>query len=538
VLTDELATVLAATPGLTTAELVECLAGGVASPTERQITLALYAHHGRFRCDRGSIPRWWLAGASAVPQAHARSDAATVEPADGLALYAWQAEALRAWTRRGGRGVIEAVTGTGKTMLGIVATLDELRRRGQVLVLVPTLELQQQWVAEMARHLGAGPRVGRLGNGSADTLVSHDVVVAVVNSARSIDVRPTRAGGLLVADECHRYATDVNRLALDGRFVHRLGLSATYARDDDGTETWLDPYFGGSCFRMGYRRAIDDAVTARFTVALIGVRFAAEEQEAYDVLSKLMSQLRARLVERHGVDPDPFDTFLRAVNRLADGIDGDPEASGVARRYRAAMLDRRRLLGATPAKQDALIRLAPAMDQADRSLVFTHSIMASERAASTLSAAGLISAAVHSELPRRRRQEVLARFASGEVGVLCAPRVLDEGVDVPAADLAVIVSASRSRRQMVQRMGRVLRRKPDGRRARFAVIFVEGTVEDPARGAHEVFLDEILGVADDARRFSADDAVTRPASVCSSLAPSAGPTTSPLLAPAGPSALL
>ncbi len=63
----------------------------------------------------------------------------------------WQAEALAAWERRGGRGVVEAVTGAGKTMVGVAAALDELWRRGQVLVLVPTVELQHQWAA--------GPRV-------------------------------------------------------------------------------------------------------------------------------------------------------------------------------------------------------------------------------------------------------------------------------------------------------------------------------------------------------------------------------------------
>ena len=73
--------------------------------------------------------------------------------------------------------------------------------------------------------------------------------------------------------------------------------------------------------------------------------------------------------------------------------------------------------------------------------------------------------------------------------------MLDEGVDVPAADLAVILAASRSRRQMIQRMGRVLRRKPDGRAARFIIVYARGTVEDPALGAHEGFLDEITPVA-------------------------------------------
>jgi superfamily II DNA or RNA helicase len=96
---------------------------------------------------------------------------------------------------------------------------------------------------------------------------------------------------------------------------------------------------------------------------------------------------------------------------------------------------------------------------------------------------------------------VLRRFAEGDLQVISAPRVLDEGVDVPEADLAVIIGASRSRRQMIQRMGRVLRRKPDHRRARFAVLYVESTIEDPAQGAQETFLEEITEVADEVRPF-------------------------------------
>lgn len=87
---------------------------------------------------------------------------------------------------------------------------------------------------------------------------------------------------------------------------------------------------------------------------------------------------------------------------------------------------------------------------------------------------------------------------------MSAPRVLDEGIDVPAADLAVIVGASRTRRQMVQRMGRVLRVKVDGRLARFAVLFAESTVEDPQNGAHEGFVAEVTSIAAAVRRFPSE----------------------------------
>jgi len=78
---------------------------------------------------------------------------------------------------------------------------------------------------------------------------------------------------------------------------------------------------------------------------------------------------------------------------------------------------------------------------------------------------------------------------------------LDEGVDVPSADLGVILSASQSQRQMIQRMGRLLRRKSDGRFARFVISFVRGTSEDPSTGAHGTFLETVTDVADEVILF-------------------------------------
>ncbi len=173
-----------------------------------------------------------------------------------------------------------------------------------------------------------------------------------------------------------------------------------------------------------------------------------------------------------GLGDQPFEVFLRTVASLAEG---EGEGSGVARTYRQAMLERRRLLADTPAKDAALARLAPAIGAAARAMVFTQSIAGSQRAADVLAAAGIPTAVIHSALSGGQREEVLRRFAAGEIRVLSAPRVLDEGIDVPAADLAVIVGASRSRRQMVQRMGRILRTK-----ARWAA----GPIRRPLRAGH------------------------------------------------------
>ena len=537
-LADKIGSVLSAKGGLTASELASVLSTGV-----DEVSFALYASHGRFRRDTGSPPRWW-AGSSPRRATPTRTIAARPlrrRPSSLLGLYSWQVDALESWEKNGSRGVIEAVTGTGKTMVGVAAALDELDRRGQVVVLVPAIELQRQWLSQLEAYLPAlrsggqtdagayGDQAragapssaalrlaGSMGAGTADSLMSHDVLVAVVNSARAKDLRPIRQGGLLVADECHRYGSAVNRLALDPRFGRRLGLSATYARDDNGNLAWLDPYFGGTCFRLGYERAVADGIVARFSVVLLGVQFSASERAAYEELTKLMGALRARLVRECGVPEEPFDVFMRAVSALADS--NEPGA-WPAREYRRTMLQRRRLLADTPAKDCALRKLAPALRGADRALVFTQSIVAAERTRVVLTGCGLRAAAMHSGLSTRARAEVLDLFATGGLDVLAAPRVLDEGIDVPAADLGVIMGASRSRRQMVQRMGRVLRKKADGRRARFVVVFVEDTVEDPSSGAHETFLEEVVNVAERVSSFRTNFATDSTGALLDALQP-------------------
>ena len=136
--------------------------------------------------------------------------------------------------------------------------------------------------------------------------------------------------------------------------------------------------------------------------------------------------------------------------------------------------------------------------------IFTQTIDGADEAARLFDSEGLRAVSLSSKDAQDQRRSVLRKFGEGRIDVLAAPRILDEGIDVPEADLGIIVATSRSRRQMVQRMGRVLRRKKDGRLARFAIIYVEDTIEDPRQGAHESFLDEVTSSADEVATFGPD----------------------------------
>ena len=98
-------------------------------------------------------------------------------------LYRWQRDALDAWAGHGHRGIVEAVTGAGKTALGIRAVAMRLETGGVAAVVVPTRELMYQWARGLRREL-AMVELGLLGDGRRDTLRQHDVLVATVHSAR------------------------------------------------------------------------------------------------------------------------------------------------------------------------------------------------------------------------------------------------------------------------------------------------------------------------------------------------------------------
>ncbi len=231
---------------------------------------------------------------------------------------------------------------------------------------------------------------------------------------------------------------------------------------------------------------------------------------------------RARrvLVSDHRVSRNPVETIRAAAGLVADAERGargrdDPDVRA-AREYLRWLRARRDVAATAAGKLDVLGRLAPSL-HGRRTLVFCDTVDQAELAAKRIAASGgPLAETLHGGLADDRRRIRMHQFRNGNLPVVVAPRVLDEGVDVPDADVAVVLAAFRSRRQMVQRLGRVLRVKDDGREARLVVVFATDTLEDPDRGAHEAFLDEVLPVARGVDRLDAD---SDPAAVADWLAP-------------------
>jgi superfamily II DNA or RNA helicase len=470
--------------------------GGMPAVTAADVESTIEQDTVRFEMSHGDPPMWRF---------RERPAAATSRLPP---LYAWQQEALKAWQQRRWRGIVEAVTGTGKTMVGIEAIRQSISQGGRVHVIVPTIELQNQW-CDVIRDYLPTVRLGRRGDGSKAQFSKKDVIVSVVNSARGFEPERISPNSLLIADEAHRYGSQENAKSLHTALQRLLGLTATLERKDDGVDEKLAPYFGSVVFRMGYRRAIDDGVVAKVRLGLIGVEFASEaERERYKQLERESSEARAILIRHHDVPSEPFGEFMRAVALMSDNKAGDdgylPSYDGIdwARRFLKAFTGKRELLANTASKLDALERIATLVKAANGTLVFTETIEGSEAAAERLEGADVRATAIHSGHNAQTRRDTLEDLRAGHLDAVCAPRILDEGIDVPDADLGIILAATRQRRQMIQRMERVLRKKVDGRHARFVVVYVKDTTEDPENGAREAFLEEITTVASAQKVFS------------------------------------
>jgi RNA polymerase primary sigma factor len=402
----------------------------------------------------------------------------------------WQGEALTAWRLNHRRGVIEAVTGTGKTRVGILAAHEALERRERVAVIVPTLDLLEQWDSEIAAALPSVRRA-RCGGGYAASLDDCDVLLTTVQSGMRYQLGSDSHRSLLIADEVHRYGSEGFSAALEPGFASRMGLTATLERSDEGVEATLLPYFGRKVFTCGFERAL----LSHFRVGFLPVSFRPDERRDYVAAEERAKKARGTLINAYGCDPYHFGTFMAQVSGMAGGPASDER--DVARKYLSAFSQRKKLTAESSHKVEALRHLAPFLAQASRTLVFTETKHGAEIAASVLRAGKLRSESLSSDDDRTRRKEVLRRFRTGSLQVLAAPRILDEGIDVPAADVGVIVAATQSRRQMIQRMGRILR-KVDGKDvATLVVMYVEGSMEDPNRDTGETFLDDIRDFADD-----------------------------------------
>jgi len=391
------------------------------------------------------------------------------------ANYGWQEKALRAWLKNDRRGVIEAATGSGKTRVGIRIASDFMRDGGCAIIVTPTRDLIQQWVVEAEN---SEIRV-RTDEGAEALLVSGQPGIGVVTYARAGTERflaAARSGKrvrqLLVADEAHHLGSDLQgKRILSYRWKALLGLTATLERND-GAIANIEKTIGGIVYRYTIREAIRDEVLATFHYVTLEVQLEDHEQAEYADLDESVQRWAGKLISECG-PPTKNLSFMRfAQEQRKKGV----RAAGLYTYYWGK---RRDLVSKSRAKLVALKKIK-IENTGVRLLSFTETEVAAQAAAAALSVKPkFIVELLSGSLSKVRRSELLQAFREAKIAGLVGPKLLDEGIDLPEADLGIVLARTSSSVQLIQRLGRVLRRKQSRRDAVFLTLFARGTYEDP-----------------------------------------------------------
>ena len=355
----------------------------------------------------------------------------------------FQRDALDAWRAADRRGVVVLPTGAGKTHVATMA-IDDVRR--STLVIAPTLDLVRQWYDVLRATFGT--EVGVVGGGD------HEIRPLTVTTYDSAYIHMERLGarfGLVVFDECHHlpgptYA-QAARLAIA---PYRLGLTATPERAD-GKEAVLDALVGPIAFRRDISELAGEWL-ADYDIERVSVELTPEERQEHDAERSLY----LGFVTRNGIRLSSPRGFADFVMRSARSDDG--------RRAMRAYRRQRELAFAAKAKLGYVEHLLDRHAH-DRAIVFTQDNATAYRVARRF----LVPVITH-QTKVKERSEILQGLRDGTYAAVVTSKVLNEGVDVQAANVAIVLSGSGSVREHVQRLGRVLRKHDDKRAVLYELV--------------------------------------------------------------------
>lgn len=366
----------------------------------------------------------------------------------------YQLDALEAWKTADCRGSIVLPTGAGKTFVAIHAIAQVQR---STVIVAPTIDLLHQWYARLVNAFDT--EIGVYYGGEKTIL---PITVTTYHSAGDLIADYGNQFKLIIYDEVHHLpAPSWGETALMSPSPFRLGLTATYPEnhEQEGGRWRISDLIGG----IVYQQRIDDLVgqrLAEYRTERIRVDLTDIEREQYDRDYGIYSNFfRSRQLHKsHGAN------WFMELMRLSAF---DHEA-------RRALLARHRLINLLAGAENKLVMLAKLLREHSHEsvLIFTEN----NDVVYQISRQYLIPALTH-ETKAAERKQILEGFQAGMYRAIVTSKVLNEGIDVPEAKVAIVLGGTSSAREYIQRLGRVLRKRGNRHAVLFEVI-VRNSVDE------------------------------------------------------------
>ena len=409
-------------------------------------------------------------------------------------LLSWQENCLNAWESNGFNGIAHVITGAGKTILAIAAItrlFNATNTNLKIKIVVPKTFIMYQWHTVLREELEISREDIGFFSGSHKSSSNKPFMLYVINSARDVLARhvveDVEKGDkvFLIADECHHYGSLANSEIFGYKHLlpqefspYTLGLSATPWCTNYNEV--LVPALGDEIYRFGFLAALHADVINQFVLFNIRVSFSPEERDTYDELSNLLSIALYKLSE---IDPNikfgrsSSFSFFATLKELISS--GETEVAELAKTILILTLQRRSVVYQAKYRIEAVIELLSRIPKSAKIIIFGERIETAIEINQRLSKIYHNEVGVyHSKVPKQLGIHTLRQFEDGSIRILVTCKTLDEGLNIANTDVGIVVSSTGSRRQRVQRLGRVLRKKPDGKKSHFYYLYIGDTTEE------------------------------------------------------------
>lgn len=355
---------------------------------------------------------------------------------DNLSFRTYQKQAIKNWVDAGKKGCIILPTGSGKTIIAI--KIIEIINSSSIII-VPTIDLMNQWTNILTKYF-KDIKIGNIGGGIFSL---SGITVSTYDSAYLKAPYIGNKFDLVIFDELHHLAAQgYKTIAEQFTSKYRLGITATYEREDD-LHLKFPKLVGGIVFHSQLNELTRDKYLASFVIERRYVKLLEEEKNQY----QKNYHLYQTLLKKIGLN-------LRGKFSLTKLI----MISGKNKDAREALLARNNALDIALNSKSKIEELTKILyeNKGLKTIIFTqHNKLVYE-----ISDKFLIPYITYKS-SKQERNDVLDGFKGNRYNVLVTSKVLDEGVDIPDAELGIIVSGTGSKREFIQRLGRLLRTKPD-----------------------------------------------------------------------------
>ncbi|USL94704.1 DEAD/DEAH box helicase family protein [Riemerella anatipestifer] len=418
----------------------------------------------------------------------------------------YQITAYENWVKNNYKGIFGMATGTGKTKTSLICILNEYNKTQSYLsiILVPSIALLNQWEEEVLEFnfqniikVGGGNNWEKeLSNFTSNYLAGIKKDLIIISTYNSFSTakfqkyfKKIEKGFTLIADEAHNLgAKTIKKAIKDSTIERRIGLSATPKRiyDLEGSE-FIDLFFKDKepyTYSFSMKQALDEGYLTQYKYYPYLVELNDEELERYTDISKKL--LRYFDFEKGSFKNDPV------VEKL--------------------LLLRKNIIHKARNKISCFVEILNELKRMNKlKYIFCYIpegyVYNEDRNAERILNQFLI--AGNEAIPNLRMNsyigdgqnldEILRGFGDGKIDLLFAMKMLDEGVDIPRAEIGIFASSTGNPRQFIQRRGRLLRLHDD---KPFATIFDMVVVPKLNDNNEELFNMERNLVKNELRRVS------------------------------------